>query len=220
MTGKTSYSLEILMLVLLELLAAAPVCFAQSNDPTNTSTSGQTGTQSSDQSETASERDNDPWQDWRLTITTKKIAHFLDYPSSAVGSLTVLSVQYEQPANSRKKPPKPYENLYYTGERLLGCKLMDDLNITPGTAGTIKVEQANPEDSYAIANAVLRLYLDVSLNRCMTKSVVVPGILFAGVTGAICKQGFHRANVASSSSRLSLRVVSDLDQSTQILRMP
>jgi|688.fasta_scaffold584845_1 hypothetical protein len=204
MTGKTSYSLEILMLVFLELFAAAPVCFAQSGD----------------QSDAESERDNDLWQDWRLTITAKKIEHYLDYPSSAVGSLTVVNVQYEQPVNSRKKPPKPYENLYYTGERLLGCKLLDDLNITPGTAGNIKIEQANPEDSYAIANVILRLYLDVSLNRCMTKSVVVPGTLFAGVTSAICRQGFHRANVASGSSRISLRVISDLDQSSQILRMP
>lgn len=207
MAGKARVIMASSCILLAGFIATAQVSFAQSNDAPNA----------------ADDPETDQWQDWQVTLTTKRVNHYLNYPTSKIGSLVIVNVQYAQPVNSRKIPAKQYENLYYSGdsEKTLGCKLLNELNITPGTAGTIKVGSANPEDSFAIANAVLRLYLDVSLNRCMVKSVVVPGILVPGVTSAICRQGFHRANLGGGGtpSRISLRVVSEQDQSSQIYKM-
>jgi hypothetical protein len=166
----------------------------------------------------------DKWQDWQLTLTPKTYDHYLDYPTSSIHSMVKVSAGYLQPPNT---VPTAYEDFYYTSDRVIGSKLKGELGITPGTAGIIKVVSANPNESYAVANAVLRIYLDLFLNKCMLKYVLVPGASLTGIKTALCMQRFHPPLQPGSApltsnirGHISLQIVSDVDGSAVKLVMP
>jgi hypothetical protein len=159
---------------------------------------------------------DDPWADWQLNLSTKKIDHYLNYPTSSIRSLVKVNLNYAQPTTGA---PKVYEDLYYSTDRIIGCKrAMDPLGITPGTAGIIKITSTSQSESYALADAALHAYLDLSLHKCMTKYIQVPSVLFGSIISALCEQGFHRGP-GSRPGLISIRLVAD-DQTTEILRMP
>jgi hypothetical protein len=130
------------------------------------------------------------WQDWQVTIATQSFSPYLDYPGSPVSKLVKASVSYAQPNNGQAKP---YEDLYYTSSRVIGCRRNGLLGVTPGTAGVIIVTSTNSDQSFAVANAVGRLFLNLFMQKCPTKMVVVPLASFNSIISALCNQGFRVA---------------------------
>jgi hypothetical protein len=169
-----------------------------------------------------SDEDVDPWADWQVTLNCKTYNHFLDYPTSSIHSLFKVSASYAQP---QTRPATAYEDLFYSDDHPVGCQRRLALPITPGTAGTIKVVNATPSQCYALANAILRVYLEIGLKRCMTKAVQVPPDCFDRLVDALCQQGFHvagsRPNEGQQGWLISIEVdaIGNEDQ-TKRLFMP
>jgi len=197
---------KVIGLIVIVALLSAERCFAQSTD-------------------VPPQPAPDKWADWTMTLTPKTYEHYLDYPTSAVHSLVKVTAGYLQPPNT---VPTAYEELYYTTDRAIGCKLKSSLDITPGTAGVIKIINPNPNpdqnENYGLANAVLRVYLDVSLNQCMTKFVMIPDRSFTGIKAALCEQGFHPPgamgtppSASAARGQISLKLVSDLNRSERLV---
>jgi hypothetical protein len=132
----------------------------------------------------------DKWQDWQVTIAAHSFSPYLDHPGSPVSKLIKATVSYAQPNSGQAKP---YEDLYYTSSQVIGCRRNGVLGITPGTAGTILVTSTTSDQSYAVANAVGRLFLDLYMHKCPTKIVVVPQACFGSIISALCNQGFRVA---------------------------
>jgi hypothetical protein len=130
------------------------------------------------------------WQDWQVTIAAQSYSPYLDHPGSPVSTLIKASVSFAQPNNGQTKP---YEDLYYTSSQVIGCRRNGVLGITPGTAGMITVTSTTSDQSYAVANAVGRLFLDLYMHKCPTKMVVVPQARFNSIISALCNQGFRVA---------------------------
>jgi hypothetical protein len=128
------------------------------------------------------------WQDWQVTVSTQSFSPYLNYPGSPVSKLIKATVTYAQPS---KGPAKPYEDLYYTNSHILGCRRNGILGVTPGSAGVIRVTNTTGDQSYAAANAVGRIFLDLFIRKCPTTMVVVPLASFKSIISALCNQGFR-----------------------------
>jgi hypothetical protein len=133
---------------------------------------------------------SEPWQDWQVTIATQSYSPYLDYPGSPVSKLIKATVSYAQPNNGQAKP---YEDLYYTSSKIIGCRRDGTLGVTPGTAGVIRVTATNSDQSFAAANAIGRTFLDLFVRKCPTKTVVIPLASFNSIISALCNQGFRVA---------------------------
>lgn len=127
-----------------------------------------------------------------MTIATSSFDHYLEYPGSSINSLTKAAVSFSEQPNSASKP---YEDLYYTKSRIIGCSRKNSLSIPPGNAGIITVKNANADQSYAVANALSRLYLDLYVRKCPTKFIVVPQGAFQSIVNALCQQGYSVVTV-------------------------
>jgi len=159
--------------------------------------------------------DEDEWQEWQMTITPQKFQRYLDYPGSKLHPLTKVTVTYMQPPNT---PLTVYEDLYYTNSQAVGCKRQKDpITIKPGTAGIIKISGIEQNQSYAAANAVLRVFLDVSLRQCMTKYIQVPYDSFDNVVMSLCNLGMHRHRTTGPESGVTLQIVADKGGQSVIL---
>lgn len=132
--------------------------------------------------------------DWVISINTKVIERCLNYPNSKLSPLIRSSIYFEQnvlePSDLDKElekrgaepdlviPETLYEYLYSSHFRTVGMRRFKQLVIKPGTTGTIKVITSNSsfrqEEINAAANATIRMYLDLYLNKMPLRSIVVP----------------------------------------------
>jgi hypothetical protein len=170
----------------------------------------------------ATAADSDQWQDWQVTISMQSFKPYLDYPDSPLSKLNKASVTFAQPAKGQSRS---YEDLYYTNSQVIGCRRNGDLDVTHGAAGIIRVTSTSGDQSYGAANAVGRVFLDLFMQKCPTKAIVVPRANFNSIISAMCSQGFRIA--PPLSARLSqgtpsvfmLTVVSDPPGETQEIMM-
>ncbi len=169
----------------------------------------------------SSEDSDDAWKDWKVTISPSSLQHYLDYPGSSIHGITKVAINYAQPDYSTSQS---YEDLWYTQSKPIGCKRWQSLGITPGTAGVVQVINVNADQCGTVANAVLRMYVDLYLHKCMTKYIVVPHTRFNNIVASFRQQGFRPPFVAPGSrfeepSRISIEIMSDDDVESQRLLM-
>ncbi|CAN5408073.1 hypothetical protein BH10CYA1_BH10CYA1_01200 [soil metagenome] len=157
---------------------------------------------------------SDEWQDWQILLSCEKMQPYLNYEGSSLNPLTKVSVEFAQPVG---KPVKLYENLYYARTQVVGCKRkISRIGIKSGTAGNLKIVALRPDETNAVANAALRVLLDVSLNDCIVKSLTVPDAYFQSVVEALCKQGMRKDDPGETAG-ISLEVVSASGADSRVL---
>lgn len=148
---------------------------------------------------------NDEWQDWQILISCEKMEPYLNYEGSSLNPLTKVSVKFAQPVGSAVKL---YEHLYYARRQVVGCKRkIREIGIKSGTAGILKIVALKPDETNAVANAALRVLLDVSLHDCMVKSLTIPDAYFKPVVEALCEQGMRKDDPGETAG-IALEVVS------------
>ena len=130
------------------------------------------------------------WQDWQVTISMQSFSPYLDYPESKIRNLTKASVVYSQPASDSQRL---YKDFYFAPSRIIGARRSGELEVKAGTAGVIKVNCTDCAQCYGAANVVGRMWLDLFLERCPTKYVVVPKAFYSSMIAAMCSQGFQAA---------------------------
>lgn len=163
--------------------------------------------------------DDDRWKDWQVQISSKSLQNFLAYPQSKLPSISEVTVVYAQPDDAAVTT---YESLWYTKGQPIGCHRWNNLDLTPGTAGVIKVLDTEPSRIQATANAVLRICLDLALSRCMTRYVSVPQNCFKSMILALEEKGFRPPSRAPGSAvepagMVSIQLISQPDEQMQRL---
>jgi len=86
------------------------------------------------------------------------------------------------------------------------------LVIKPGTIGTIKVKTSNSsykqEEINAAANATIRMYLDLYLNKMPLRSIVVPRDNFDLFIAEMQRHGFRNFTIVPGQFNQSLGALS------------
>ncbi|HEY9774685.1 MAG TPA: hypothetical protein V6C81_13070 [Planktothrix sp.] len=160
----------------------------------------------------AAAQSTDLMEDWQVNIALQTYSPYLDHQGSPVSKLIKATVSYAQPA---KAQAASYEDLYYTTSHVLGVRRVSTLDVTPGVGGVIRVMNSDSDQNYAAANAIGRVFLDLFLQKCTTKEVVVPRNSFSGIVNAMCNQGFRMAppvperKAQGTEAAFILTVVSD-----------
>ncbi len=157
---------------------------------------------------------SDEWQDWQILISCEKIEPYLNYEGSSLNPLTRVSVKFAQPVGAAAKL---YEYLYYARRQVVGCKRkVHQIGIKSGTAGILKIVAFKPDETSAVANAALRVFLDVSLHGCMVKSLTVSDAYFKPIVEALCEQGMRKDDPGETAG-IALEVVSASGGDSQVL---
>lgn len=176
--------------------------------------------------------------DWVVTIETKTVDNCLKYPDSKLQPLIRTSVHFEQALLEPTKedaellkrgaeqekaiPPTLYETLYSSHSRTVGLRRFKQMIIKPGSTGTIKVtsNNLNRDEAAAAANASIRLFLDLYLNKMPLRSIVVPREIFDIYVQEIQRFGFRPVTIVPGemmSALIMLSVRSDTGGRQQYL---
>lgn len=122
-----------------------------------------------------------------------------DYLKSASPELsTIVNVDLNFHFSQINKPSKfthsqRYKRLVFAGERPLGLRLYSVPEIEHGDIGAIVIEPYEPSDinNHAIANAVIRTFLDLSLKKCSVAAVLAPPGLYKDLSQELTRQNFQ-----------------------------
>jgi hypothetical protein len=79
--------------------------------------------------------------DWEITITARKLDHFLAYTGSKLAPVYDLTASYQNFSQAYAGPSAPikYRQFLCGAFRVLGCKTYNALNLAPVTQGIIRV---------------------------------------------------------------------------------
>jgi hypothetical protein len=132
-----------------------------------------------------------PYQ-WLVTIETEAIANQFRYKDSKLAPLVKARISY---ARADGSDTANYEKLWFCSGRAYGLERLGPLNIDPGQGVAIRVvhQSTNPTeyDCQAAANSVIRMLLDLRINRDSLQLVVVPDESFAGITEQLFAEHFE-----------------------------
>ncbi|PZM86112.1 MAG: hypothetical protein DKT66_01540 [Candidatus Melainabacteria bacterium] len=168
--------------------------------------------------------------DWVITINTKVVEPCLNYPNSKLNPLIRSSIYFEQNVletseidkELQKRGAEPdiaipqtlYEYLYSSHLRTVGMRRYKQLDVKPGTTGIIKVAISNSsyrqEEINAAGGAVVRIYLDLYLNKMPLRSIVVQKDAFDAFIQELQRHGFRTVTrmpgqLTQSVASLSIR---------------
>lgn len=168
--------------------------------------------------------------DWVITINTKVVEPCLNYPNSKLSPLIRSSIYFEQNVletseidkELQKRGAEPdiaipqtlYEYLYSSHLRTVGMRRYKQLEVKPGTTGIIKVAISNSsyrqEEINAAGGALVRIYLDLYLNKMPLRSIVVQKDAFDAFIQELQRHGFRTVTrmpgqLTQSVASLSIR---------------
>jgi hypothetical protein len=168
----------------------------------------------------------DPSDDmWQASIVVKTLDNYLDYPGSSLYPVVKTAIVYAQESEGIDKP-KAYEDYLYGNAHTIGCARHGPLNVRFGTEGIIFVTQdkkssMNQTEAHAAANSIGRLFLALSLKRCLIKQIVLPSRSFESILNELFATGFRSAANLNFDQPYSagaiLQVVSDAGETTNIM---
>jgi hypothetical protein len=128
---------------------------------------------------------------WTLVLDLPDVHHYLNYPKSKLWPLT------EVHANLRSYDRDDvdcvttyYEDLWYHNETPVGLRRHNQITINRNSGGALIVCPADenadfPRRASAIANAIVRLNMDVQLRNASISLVLVPDNEYEGVSDAL-----------------------------------
>jgi hypothetical protein len=124
--------------------------------------------------------------DYSLDIIINN-SNYLSYPNSTLKPLTQLQITYRINPRFKTIPNAgqhlPYEELWYHIDQVVGSRRLSALNIPASLQGVIRVVPSSIDSSNdkPVANAILRLFLDLSLIKCSINDAFVPTDIFQPV---------------------------------------
>lgn len=127
--------------------------------------------------------------EWTITISVQTLNSYLNYSGSALAPIVKASVYYNQSGQSTH-----YEDIYYSQQQAIGCRQYHALPATQGTAGVISITNLsnnNQQQGYAAANAALRTYLDLYLQKSSVRTVTVMPEYFDNLLQSLVQCGFQ-----------------------------
>jgi hypothetical protein len=127
---------------------------------------------------------------WTVEVSAQRQDLFLNYPGSKLAPVFKVAIECSQRGSQFH-----YQNIFYSHCNAVGLRQYHALDITPGTAGLIRIKSVPDqiaEEGCAVANAVTRVYLHVYLKGAMLKYVAVPKESFDLIVHGLEHYGFRR----------------------------
>ncbi len=130
---------------------------------------------------------------WTMTVSAQRLDSYLNYSGSPLAPIVRTSIYYNQAGQSTH-----YEDIFYSQQQAIGCRQYHALPATPGTAGVIAITTLSNNDQqqgYAAANAALRTYLDLALQKSSVRLMTVAPEYFSNLIQALGQYGFQPLHI-------------------------
>jgi hypothetical protein len=153
--------------------------------------------------------------DWAMYMDVHELKNMLNYPSSKLHPLTDLRVIYRPLARGLRsaeyKKARVYEEFWYREEMPIGLKRNQQLQIESNKFGIIFVQPRDGESDHtpAIANAVVRIMVDLWLHEIVAGYVVVPVDRFNQMASELSRYGFFPQMKFAQGPQLSIHMRSN-----------
>jgi hypothetical protein len=129
----------------------------------------------------------------KVLLRVYEYKNYMDYTGSPIRNVVRVQVSYQR--QDIDQEPIDYENLWYHGVDILGCRKQSDLELDRNSHTEINVEfdGGNPtyDQAAAAANAVSRIFLDTTLKRGLVLKTTVPANAYFPVLEAFEHARFY-----------------------------
>jgi len=134
--------------------------------------------------------------DWVVYIDVERKKQLFNNPGSKLKPMTNIRVSYRKTTRSAQEgeetTPKIYEDLWYHNGRAMGSHRFRKLGIDRSKRGAIYVRTTDDAtlEPRAVANAIVRLTIELMVKDSILTAVVVPRDMFREVMTELAHFGF------------------------------
>jgi hypothetical protein len=152
--------------------------------------------------------------DWGMFVDVRELRHYLNYPESQLSPLTNVQVHFRwfpRDDNFAKRKSRVYEEFWYHHGSVIGSRRYNQLHIPAEKIGVVIVgrtkDSANDRDEItALANALLRVMIDLQLKQIVTSAVMVPMDNYDDVAGCLERYHFTRDPQLMQGRQMSIHL--------------
>ena len=149
--------------------------------------------------------------DWAMYLDTHDLKQYLTYPGSQLHPITVVRINFRalnRGARTRPKSAAIFEDFWYHNGTPVGLRRYNQLNIAPDLFGVIVIgaDDDQPEHGTAVANALVRLLLDLQLKQIITSVVMVPSRKYDQLAGELGRYGFFPYMRVMAGQQMSIHL--------------
>jgi hypothetical protein len=133
-------------------------------------------------------------KDWTMVVSAQRQDQLLNYPGSPLAPIIKTAVECY-----RGDSHEHYEDLFYSHGHPIGLRQYNSLDLAAGTSGIIRIQNLgeNTEESYAAANAAIRVYTDLFAMRAIVLYIAVPKDSFNNLIEGLEHYGFYKSELAT-----------------------
>lgn len=159
--------------------------------------------------------------DWVLFLDVFRLSRYLKYQESRLYPITNLRIAYRVipgPSSSDQPSTGLYEDLWYHDGVPVGCRRYCQLPVQANRIGSVVLRHLDGEadESRVVANAIVRLTLDLSLQESSATGFVVPLQLFDQIAQDLGSYGFLAEPNIWTGPQISIRLVSSPPVKSQL----
>jgi hypothetical protein len=153
--------------------------------------------------------------DWGVYVEARNVDHYLEYEGSRLHPLTRVRIYFRSFSRVGilvpNTPSTKYEELWYYRGKSVGLRRYSHLDIPKDDIGAVIVGQPadkgdRSEQSQAIANALVRVLLDLHLKKALTSVVSIPREQYDEVCGELGRYGFQANSRVLDGAQMSIHV--------------
>src|SRR5579883_530739 len=108
-----------------------------------------------------------------LYINAKEMSNYFDFDGCPLKQVVRVNVEYQQTDGQSYSEKRPYEELWYDGQHALGVRRYRDFDLHHRDPVYVFAEASSPAEISALANALVRVFLDASFNRNSIVGIVL-----------------------------------------------
>jgi len=149
--------------------------------------------------------------DWVMVLDVTRLPNYLKYPGSKLCPITQVRVSYLNCLDKLPARPVLYEDLWYHDAQPIGCRRYSLITIKQfDRRGTIFLKPGKDAsaNTAAVANAIVRLSVDLNVHDVSAAAVLVPEEVHRQLVSDFSGFGFFKRPV-QSGAQVSIRLVSN-----------
>ena len=150
--------------------------------------------------------------DYTMPLTVQRLPHFLNYNGSKLHPVIKLTARFKPNARGQFKPQVQssiFEDFWYHEGDALGCRHSTGLQVGPGKLGAIVIRSGmDNQDSPAIADALVRLTMELQFLSAPVSAVMIPSYLYDSVSDQLARFNFRTNTTMDVGIQLNIHLIS------------
>lgn len=155
--------------------------------------------------------------DFVAILKISRLDRMTDYRGSRLKPLGLVAVSYKAHPRANRDltlATTPYEDLWYHDYTPIGCRRYRQMPEECTGFGAIQVLSTSDAGNFpgAIANAIIRLLIDMNVHGCACQNVIIPKDIFGSVYSSFSHFGFYEITSRPETvipGRITLTLISD-----------